>query len=206
MKSPTETIINYILEKYRPEAVIIYGSFADGSANEHSDFDALVIAKGRKTHDVSVIDNTVLDVFVYPPETFEAPYSPADFVQIADGNILLDHFGAGGRLQASVQRYLDSIPGKTTEEIQGEIDWCKKMLGRTFRGDAEGFYRWHWLLADSLEIYFDVKHQRYCGPKKALRWLEQNDVEGFNIYVRALKEFSQPSLMEWVAYLEQVAS
>jgi predicted nucleotidyltransferase len=61
-----EKIIRYLEETYSPDAIIIYGSFADGSANEHSDFDALVMADRDKLHDSSVIDGTILDVFVYP--------------------------------------------------------------------------------------------------------------------------------------------
>ena len=48
-----EPIIKYIKEKYCPEAIIVYGSFADGSANENSDFDALIITDNVKTHDSS---------------------------------------------------------------------------------------------------------------------------------------------------------
>lgn len=43
------------------------------------------------------------------------------------------------------------------------------------REDTDGYYRWHWLLYDSLEIYFDVKGLHYYGPKKALRYMEQTD-------------------------------
>ena len=35
---------------------------------------------------------------------------------------------------------------------------CKKMLLRTLRSDAEGLYRWHWVLIDSLEIFCDAVH------------------------------------------------
>ena len=43
----TEKIVGYLKKTYQPDAVIVYGSFADGSANLNSDFDALIIA-GRK--------------------------------------------------------------------------------------------------------------------------------------------------------------
>ena len=65
-----DAIIQYLKDTYHPEGIIAYGSFADGSAGEHSDFDALLIADGVKKHDSSVIGGTVLDVFVYPTETF----------------------------------------------------------------------------------------------------------------------------------------
>ena len=75
------------------------------------------------------------------------------------------------------------------------------MLHRTLRGDAEGSYRWHWLLVDSLEIYFDSRHLRYFGPKKALRSLERQDAEAFRLYTLALQELRRERLSAWIAYL-----
>ena len=57
-----DKIISYLKETYQPDAIIVYGSFSDGSANKNSDFDALVIASHSKEHDSSVIDGTILDV------------------------------------------------------------------------------------------------------------------------------------------------
>lgn len=34
-------IIQYLTEKYQPDAIIVYGSYADGSFCDDSDFDAL---------------------------------------------------------------------------------------------------------------------------------------------------------------------
>ena len=109
-KSKTEIITEYLIETYKPEAIITYGSFGDGSFNENSDFDALVIADHAKYHDVSVVDNTVLDVFVYPVETFEADYDPEEFMQIFDGNVVLDKNGIGEGLKKRINDSIDS-PG-----------------------------------------------------------------------------------------------
>lgn len=199
-----DAILEYIRKTYDPEAVIVYGSFADGSANAHSDFDALVIAEREAVHDVSVVDGTQLDVFVYPPETFRAEYDPADLVQVYDGEIALDRDGTAARLKEAVRTYVEGFPPKSKEEKMQEVEWCRKMLLRTGRGDAEGYYRWHWLLTDSLEIWCDLRGERYFGPKKTLRRMERDDPEGFRLCAAALKEFSQPTLAAWVEYLEAV--
>ena len=68
-------------DKVKKEATITYGSYADGSANENSDFDALLIAESSVTHDSSVICDTVLDVF-------ETEYKPEEFVQLFDGKMV----------------------------------------------------------------------------------------------------------------------
>ena len=201
----TDRIIDYLKEAYQPDAIIVYGSFADGSANENSDFDALVIADSGRTHDSSVIDNIVLDVFIYSPDTFYSDYAPDDFVQVWDGKIILDRTGVAEHLQKRVLEYIESVPLKTAEEIQREISWCKKMVSRTMREDAEGYYRWHWLLSDSLEIYFDAKKLHYFGPKKALRLMEQTDTESFRIYTKALCELKRECLSEWISHLKSIS-
>lgn len=201
-----DRIVNYLKEAYRPDAVIVYGSFADGSANENSDFDALVISDRDKTHDSSVIDGTILDVFVYPPQTFSSEYDAEEFVQVWDGIIVLDKNGIADRLQKRVLAYIDSLPQKKADEIRREIEWCEKMLLRSMRDDVEGHYRWHWLLTDSLEIYADVKGLRYFGPKKTLRRMERTDAEAFGIYAKALKVFDRECLSEWVSYLKRISS
>ena len=201
----SEQIINYLIETYEPNAIILYGSFADGSANKNSDFDALVITDHIRKHDTSIICDTVLDVFLYQMETFQSDYDPKDFIQVFDGKIIFDKDGIAEKLKQRVLDYIEHTPSKTDEEIRQEIDWCEKMLFRTIRGDAEGFYRWHWLLCDSLEIYSDIKHLFYHGPKKALRQMEQYDKGAFDLYSRALKDLERDHLSEWIDYLKCLA-
>ncbi len=200
---PSEKVIGYLMESYQPNAIILYGSFADGSANAHSDFDALVIADHIRTHDASTIGDTVLDVFVYPTETFESDFDPEAFVQIFDGRIILDKFGIAARLQRQILDHLDRTPKKTDDEIRQALDWCEKMVARTARGDAEGLYRWHWLLTDSLEIYCDLRRLRYFGPKKALRQMEHSDAEAFRLYSRALRAPDREALSAWIDCLKR---
>lgn len=196
-------ILDYLKRKYQPLAVMTYGSFANGSQNDHSDFDALVIANGSKTHDTSTVAGTVLDVFVYPPETFAAPYDPKDFVQVFDSAIVMDRDGMAAKLKNNVLEAMEGQPFPTREEVREEIDWCRKMQRRALRTDAEGFYRWHWVLMDSLEIYCDVCGRRYLGPKKSLAWMRQNDPAGYDLYAQALKDFSHPALERWLDHLQQ---
>ena len=198
----TDKIIDYLKETYQPDAIIVYGSFADGSANRNSDFDAIVIANKNGAHDSSVIDDVVLDVFIYSPDTFQSDYDPEEFIQVWDGKIILDKTGIAERLKNRILDYIEHIPRKTVEEIQQEISWCEKMVSRTMREDAEGYYRWHWLLIDSLEIYFDIKGMRYFGPKKALRFMERTDPASFRIYSDALREFKRECLSAWISHLK----
>ena len=201
-----EQILRYIQETYDPLSIILYGSYADGTNGLNSDFDALVItADHERFHDTSFVDGILLDVFVYPAKYFESSYSCEDFVQIFDGRIVTDSSSIGKALQETVRAYLKNRPGKTGAELQADIDWCVKMSARAKRCDCEGLFRWHWLLVDSLEIFCDIMHQPYLGPKKALKWMEKAHPEAFDRYKRALQNFQMDDLDEWIGYIRHAA-
>lgn len=201
----TERIIRYLKEKYQPETILVYGSFRDGSHNQNSDFDALVLTAQGQGHDASTVGGVTLDVFLYPPEHFAGEFDPEEVVQCFDGVLLLDRNGLGERLLARVREYLAAYQPKERRLIEQDLDWCQKMLGRCVRGDAEGFYRWHWLLRDSLEIYCDLRGRYFFGPKKALRAMEQEDPESFALYSAALESLDQAALEAWVGRLESLS-
>ena len=196
-------IIEYITQKYNPVSIILYGSYSNGTNNLNSDFDALVISYDHKEfHDTSFVNGVQLDVFVYPASHFEENYDCNDFIQIFDGKIIADSDGRGKALQANVLSYLQNRSQKSKAEIDASIDWCIKMLARVKRGDAEGMFRWHWVLIDSLEIYCDVMHHPYFGPKKSLKWMEENYSAAFAYYQTALADFSIDSLEKWITYIK----
>ena len=98
-------ILTYLAAKYDPAAIIVYGSFADGSSNLFSDFDALLItADGERKHDDSFVDCTQLDVFVHPMSDFQGDYDPAEYVQVYGGQILLDRDNVAATLLEKVAR------------------------------------------------------------------------------------------------------
>lgn len=197
-----EDILNYLYETYAPETLILYGSYADGTDNEGSDFDALILADYEVYHDMSNVGGVQLDVWVYPVDYFATDDTLEEIVQIADGIVLHDPRGKGAALRELVKAYAATRPVKSDEENAASLAWCRKMLVRTARADAEGLYRWHWLLADSLEIACDLLHQPYRGPKKSLRWLEDAYPDVYAVYARALAEFTQEALTAWVECLE----
>lgn len=198
-------IIEYIKQRYNPISIILYGSYANGTNDSNSDFDALVISCNcEQYHDTSFVDGVQLDVFVYPAPYFDGDYDCSEFVQIFDGKIIIDNNDVGKTLQNNVRTYLQNRPHKTDADIQANIDWCKKMLERAKRYDAEGMFRWHWVLIDSLEIFCDIMHHPYLGPKKSLKWMKENTPNAFECYIKALNTFDMESLEKWIFHIENV--
>ena len=198
-----EQIIEYIKKKYNPLSIILYGSYANGTNSLSSDFDSLVISHDHEQfHDTSFVNGIQLDVFVYPASYFDRDYDCNDFIQIFDGKIIVDSDERGKTLQTQVLSYLQNRPQKSNTEINASVDWCIKMLARVKRCDAEGMFRWHWVLIDSLEIFCDVMNYPYLGPKKSLKWMEENHPAAFACYQAALADFNMESLENWITYIE----
>lgn len=65
-------------------------------------------------------------------------------------------------------------------------------------------FRRHWLIVDSLEIYCDCVGVCYCGPKKTLRWLQQERLQAFALYHDALAEGTPQSLSDWIDHIDDV--
>ncbi len=194
-----DAIISYLEDQYKPLTIILYGSYADGSNNQNSDFDALlVVENGSRYHDVSIVNGIPLDVFIYPRQEVETYIDCNEFIQIFDGDVILDTNEIGYNLKTKIRDYMNGLPKKSAQDIQNEIEWCKKMLARAERGDAEGYYRWHWLLIDTLEIVYDILQQPYQGPKKGIRWLKENYSDIYEIYNIALKNMNFDALKRWV--------
>lgn len=197
-----ESILNHLYAKYAPQALILYGSYADCTAEEGSDFDALILWDGEALHDVAIVEDVQLDVWIYPLDYFAEDDTLDEALTILDGVILHDPQGLGAALKARVETYWAALPGRTPEENAASLAWCRKMLTRTARADAEGLYRWHWLLVDTLEIACDLLRQPYRGPKKALRWLAEQHPPVHAAYLYALHSFTQEALTAWLACLE----
>lgn len=201
-----EQIIEYIKQTYSPLSIILYGSYANGTNNLNSDFDALVISHHHEEfHDTSFVNGIQLDVFVYPESYFSEDYNCSNFVQIFDGKVVMDTSGKGKDIQDNVLSYMKNRPRKAREAIQADVDWCIKMLNRAKRGDFEGMFRWHWVLIDSLEIFCEIVNHPYLGPKKTLKWMEENHPLSFTCYGKALNDFSMESLSSWISCLEEEA-
>ena len=69
-------ITDIIIKKYKPEKIILFGSFAWGRPNKNSDFDLLIIKKDKRSSRELAIDideslskrNVPIDILVYSPD------------------------------------------------------------------------------------------------------------------------------------------
>lgn len=192
-------ILKYLNEKYEPHTIIVYGSFINGSYTPESDFNVVLVSDtARKSNDTSVVNDVQLDAYIYNTRDIVESYSPAELIQIYDGNILLDEKGYGKFIVEDVQKYLHETARKSEGEKLYLRAWVQKMARRAEQPGAEGLYRLHWLLAESLEVYFNLHDLAYYGPKKSLLWLKENRSEDYELYLSALENCSVKRLKQWL--------
>ena len=89
LRSKLDEAVRRIVEMSNPQAVILFGSWAEGQEHEGSDVDLLVVAETPSWHKLSVALRKALrpvlapltfDLLVYPPENWEADRSVPGFV------------------------------------------------------------------------------------------------------------------------------
>lgn len=176
---------DYLKKKYDCHSVILYGSFANGTYSDESDIDIICFCDNTEPqNDTAKINGRQLDAWIYHTKMME---EYEKLLHINGGKILLDEKQLCYKLLENINKFIKEGAKKLTpEQIEFQKNWLKKMINRARRGDTEGGFRYHWLLVDSLEIYFSIKGLWYLGPKKSLIWLKENDKYAYKFFRDAL--------------------
>lgn len=195
-----ERIIEYLKSTYDPISILLYGSYADGTNDETSDFDCmLIVPKKDKNHDDAVIDGVQLDCFIFTEEEVQNeevyPYLTA-----YDSNIVLDN-GIGAGLKRRVHEYVAEHTNTAKEEKDFLISWIQKTVARITKNDDEGNMRAVSFLAESLADYFVLRDMFYFGSKKAIRYLKKEDTEGYVLFHDAVTVRSNDAIIKWAEYI-----
>ncbi|WP_226577473.1 nucleotidyltransferase domain-containing protein [Halobacillus litoralis] len=175
-------------EKYQCHTVILYGSYMTGDYTKESDIDLLGFTDTteQEENEVDLFQGKQLDVWVHPTPHMD---NPGRFLKAHQGQIVLDEKGKAALFLSEVHRVFEEGPKKLSGEEKTFLrTWLRKMEVRSQKGDLEGNYRFHWMLKDSLEIYFELNDRWYLGPKKSFEWLKKNDPEAHDLFQRSLQE------------------
>ncbi|MEP7127333.1 MAG: nucleotidyltransferase domain-containing protein [Chitinophagales bacterium] len=80
-----QKIVDVIVKGYKPEKVILFGSYANGTPGEWSDLDFMIIKKTRERHIRRPLK--VMDLFdPYPHAMDILVYTPPEFVKYRKKN------------------------------------------------------------------------------------------------------------------------
>jgi predicted nucleotidyltransferase len=167
--------------------VILYGSRATGEARAGSDYDLAGFGPADRTYrEARKWRGVYVDVFVHP-EARLLESSP-DILSLREGVVVFERDGAGTRLLARLEEIYRAGPERLPDdEITARKVWAWKMLERAAHPDVEADYRRAWLLMMLLEDWFAVRHRWFLGPKRSLRWLQENEPRAHAAFAAALR-------------------
>jgi predicted nucleotidyltransferase len=185
----------YLIEKYEPHLIILYGSYVRGDYTQESDIDIICFTeKNYSGNDTSTLCGMQLDAWIYK---FDSMKNIEQYLHVKDGKILYDKFSIGNNFLDAIDQIYKKGPEKLDEKQKLFLkNWLIKMLKRSKKSDFEGNYRFHWMLKDSLEIYFNLRCLWYLGPKRSLEWLKQNDVIAYSLFESAFDKNAKISDVE----------
>lgn len=184
-----EIIINlksYLIDKYNCHTIILYGSYAVNDYTEDSDIDIICFTdQDIELNDTNIFEGTQLDAWIVNTKKMN---NPEKYLHIVDNKVLYDEKNLASDFISKIKIIFNNGTKPISKNKKKFLkDWLKKMYKRTLRNDAEGFYRHHWMLKDSLEIYFEINNMWFLGVKKSLRLLEENEKEIYLLFFNAFK-------------------
>lgn len=199
-----QKIIDYLKEKYKPLAIVSYGSFSCGMNDAFSDFDCMIIVEQKdRSHDDTIIVGIPLDCFIFTrSEVLGEDLDP--FLTVYDGNIVLDTDGIAANLKARVRKYVAEHAVMPDDEKEFVISWMRKTLRRMEKKDDEGNYRAIALLEESISDYFRLRDMFYFGSKKAVAYLKEKDPDGYHLYHKAITERTNVAIIQWVHHVMDI--
>lgn len=186
--------------EYQCHTVILYGSRSRGTDTPESDFDLIGFSDSKKDQRIAqVIDGQYLDAFVYGTDSLNG--NEVNFLRIKDGIVLVERDTLGSELLKRIEDlYLKGPKTLSSEEIELQVVWVKKMLGRIKKQDLEGNFRRVWLQHDLLEMYFSLRGRWYLGPKEGFAWLAAKDLQTLELFETSLQS---PTCIENLNLLSQ---
>lgn len=198
-----DRILAYLKNTYNPISILLYGSFADGTNDQASDFDCmLIVPKKDRNHDDAVIDGIQLDCFIFTEDELQSEAIDT-FLTAYDSSIVLDN-GIGADLKRRVHNYVEENSSTPEEEKDFLISWIQKTIVRIAKNDDEGNMRAVSLLAESLTDYFILRDIFYFGSKKAIQHLKQEDAEGYTLFHNAVTSRSNDAIIKWAEHMMRI--
>ena len=187
-----------LVRESQAHTILLYGSRADGTDNEFSDYDVAAFADvPATTRDTRIVDGRFLDVFLHPSAVLREPSK--EYLTLRGSRILVQRRTEASDFLAGLDAIFDRGPDVLSDdEIEARRTWARKMALRMRRGDIEGNFRRAWLLTALLEDYFSLRGMWYEGPKKSFRWLMASDLATYRAFDDALKPDAPPDRIDAV--------
>ncbi|WP_110929583.1 hypothetical protein [Bacillus massiliglaciei] len=131
---------------------------------------------------------------------------PEHFLRTNKGLILVDDRELAKKFLLEIADVYNKGPKKLSDQEKLFLkSWLRKMFERSNNRDIDGEYRLHWMLTDSLDIYFQLSGLWYLCPKKSFAWLKENDIPAYALFKKALSRDAEKTDIErLIDYLDEM--
>jgi len=175
--------------------VVVYGSFASGTADGASDLDLVAFAPvPAPFHDTTPLAGRDLDAWVYP---LGHPFSDPELVRVHPALALHDPEARFPAFEAAVAQTRAEAHRPWDEGARADLAaWVAKMVVRARTPGPEGLYRWHWLVFEGPELWCRFRGLPWEGPKKALARMAAKEPGTAAAYAQLLAGPPDPGALE----------
>lgn len=195
-----EEAVRQVLARTDADAILLFGSRADGRAREDSDVDlfALCPIGGMEVYDAEALGRRVR-CYAYNSAILESDCSLPRLHVAMEGVPVYDPKGYGALFLEKLHRALRKLP-KTSPEAKAQMKkWISDLEAAAFAGTPESDFIRARLLVRSLEILFLLNDQRYPSKSLAYAILKRDAPEAFRLFRSALAQnATEEDVRRWV--------
>ena len=175
-----EKLVEYLVAKYDPLAIILHGSRASGTNRPHSDWDlVLLVDKDTPTEQV-LVDGSAIDIEALRPDIDNQKILKEIGGTFHSSKILFDTEKVGEKFVERVQKLASAGFRLTSEEYNSRKLFLFRLLNRLVdAGDEhpiEFAYHFGNFLLKAINYSFQVKGQWSKSVYEAIEDIESNNV------------------------------
>jgi len=188
-----------LMEATEVEALILFGSRADGRAGEWSDVDFYAFHRegGHRVWRTEALGREVR-CFSYNAAVLKTECTLPEFSVVKIGIPVYDPYGMGALFLEKIKKGRENAPRMPEEAKRRLRAWIESMLSAAFLGTPEANYLRLRATVRCLEALFLLSGQIYPGEKMACMMLERDAPEAFRLYMRAIsKNAGEEDVRAW---------
>jgi hypothetical protein len=176
--SEEEIVVKILIEKFNPEAIILVGSRADGTATESSDWDTFLFC-GERRAGIEILQDTLKIDVNFSSWPNKEQYFDAGFGPVHPIKVLYDRSnGQLNNLLGVTQIAYDKGPLKIQPEIctlhMRVIERTLEKLEKYQNNKELAFYYKGMFLRSFLTVWFEQQNMWERSPVLALAFIKEN--------------------------------
>jgi Nucleotidyltransferase domain. len=197
-----DTAISELKRLLPVDALILHGSFADGTFTDASDIDFLALcSEGGASLCTAKAEGYLVRCHTLNSAILQTDCNMPQILKltVARGVIVYDPEGKGKLLMDKLEMLKESLPKIPQVTKDAASKWAEEMFVQSLPDTANGNCCRMRLLLRSLDVIFLMNDQYFTGRKHAIGILKRDAPEAFDIYMKALSDDAdEQDLRRWV--------